>query len=160
MVVHPKTSKQISNDSEKECDSQKNNFDSIEGIADSFDFKDGTLVKMDLIHNTALNADEELDLRIEGMIEENEGRWKCKVCGKTTAHKNQSKNHAEKHIEDVSHICHICSKPFSIRQYLRQHISNVHSELFSCNVCGKTGMNRATYGMHRQRNHKTLPTKH
>jgi ribosomal protein L37AE/L43A len=109
--------------------------------------------------NSHLDTNNEILVQLEQMIEKNEGLWKCKVCGKTAANKTNLKHHAETHIEGVSHACHICSKTFPTRLYLRQHISGIHSELFSCDICGKSGMNRGAYRMHKMRNHKTLSVK-
>ena len=95
----------------------------------------------------------ELSLRINEMIEKNEGVWRCKICGKTTSVSFIMRTHAETHIEGMSHACHICSKTFSNRPCLRNHISDIHSELFSCDICEKTGMNRKAYRMHKLRNH-------
>ena len=50
----------------------------MEELAASFNTGDGTLVKMD-------ENNHELDLQIEKIIEKNEGLWKCKVWGETTA---------------------------------------------------------------------------
>ena len=93
------------------------------------------------------------------MIEKIEGMWKCKVCGKNAAHKGHIKDHAETHLEGMSHVCDICRKTFNTRPNLREHISNIHSELFSCDICGKSGMNKAAHRSHIQKNHKTLPVK-
>jgi len=100
------------------------------------------------------NTDTELDILIEERIEKQEGLWKCKVCGRTTTAKKHMKKHAETHIEGMMHTCHICSKTFATRPCLQTHVSNIHTELISCDLCGKTGMNRKSYYMHKQRNHK------
>ena len=88
------------------------------------------------------------------MIEKNEGVWKCKVCGKTSDIKGNILRHAERHIEGMSHACHLCSKTFTSRPNLQSHISRIHSELFSCDICGKAGMNRIGYRDHKRRQHK------
>jgi len=95
---------------------------------------------------------DQLSLQIDEMIEKNEGVWRCKICGKTSAHSN-IRRHAEIHIEGMSHACHICNKTFTNRTNLSQHIFRTHSELFSCDICDKTGMNRATYTAHKRRKH-------
>merc|ERR1712129_43698 len=110
-------------------------FGSLGELPDSFEIGDGTLVK------PITDSNHELDLQIEGMVEKNEGLWICKVCGKTATLKGQVKVHAETHIEGVSHACHLCNTKASTRQNLRVHISRQHSELFSCDVCGRSGMN-------------------
>ena len=100
-----------------------------------------------------LNTNDEVDFQIEQMIEKDEGLWKCKVCGKTTAEKEHIKYHAETHIEGLSHICHICRKTYPTRHNLTCHLSQIHSDLFSCDICGKSGMNRKAYYNHKKRNH-------
>ena len=109
--------------------------------------------------NIQANSHNELDIQVTEMIEKNEGVWKCKVCGKTSAKTNTIRRHAERHIEGMSHACHLCSKVFANRYSLQMHISNIHSELFSCDICGKTGMNRMGYRSHKYRQHKLSSVK-
>ena len=87
------------------------------------------------------------------MIEKNEGVWRCKICGKTAPRNHNIRNHAETHIEGMSHACHICSKTFPNRPCLSAHISGIHSKFFSCDLCDKTGMSRVAYRDHKRRNH-------
>merc|ERR1712179_544834 len=102
-------------------------------------------------------AKNDLDLQIRQMIEKSDGIWNCKVCGKTGARICNIKEHGERHIEGMSHDCHICNKSFPNRPGLRSHIKNYHSELLSWDPCGKSGMNKQEYYMHkRTRQHKTL----
>ena len=95
----------------------------------------------------------ELDLRIDALIENTEGVWKCKVCGKTNKKKKDLKRHAETHLEGVSHICHICGNTGSTREALRNHMADKHSGLHNCDVCGKTGMQRKAYYYHKDKFH-------
>jgi len=97
----------------------------------------------------------EIRLQTNEMIEKNEGVWRCKICGRTPARntKSEIRRHAERHIEGMSHACPICSKIFPHRHSVSCHISNVHSEIFGCDICGKTGMNRKAYRDHKRRNH-------
>ena len=95
----------------------------------------------------------ELDLQIEQTIEFREGLWTCKVCGKTTPGRKQIiQNHAETHM-DMEQVCNICSKTFKTRQLLKMHIYHIHAEVFSCDICGKSEMNRTTYRDHKRKNH-------
>ena len=110
-------------------------------------------------NNLALNTNHELDFQIEQMIEKNEGLWKCKVCGNTTATKQSTQRHAERRIEGVSHVCHVCSKTHSTRHNRQDHISRYHSGLFSCDICGKSGMTRRAYHNHNRSHHKVLSVK-
>ena len=124
-------------------------------LADSFSTSDGTLVTINE-NKLSLNTNNELDLQIEQMIEKNEGMWNCKVCGKASADKRIIKRHAERHIKGVSHACHICRKIFSTRTNLQKHISDIHSELVCCDICGRLGMNRKAYSQHKCKSHNTL----
>ena len=153
-----KSSDQDTNYREKETENnqdivgQESVLDSLKELADAF----GTVCDTVLDGNTlALNTNKELDLQIEQMTEKNEGLRKCKVCGKTAARKGGIRRHAETHIEGVSHACHICKKIFSTRNNLQYHISAIHSELVSCDLCGKSGMNKQAY-RHKFKYHKTL----
>ena len=113
-----------------------------------FGSQETTLMKT----GTELGVDTELDNQVEEMIEKSDGLWRCKVCGKSTRGQKQvMKQHVEIHIEGVSHACHICSKTFRTRPHLRCHVSNNHSELVSCNYCGKSGMTRSAYNNHKQK---------
>ena len=104
-----------------------------------------------------ITSNDEVSLKINAMIEKNEGVWECKVCGKTSPRNSSIRSHAERHIEGMCYPCSICSKTFPNRKCLSKHISNNHSELFSCDDCGKTGMNRLAYRDHKRRQHKPLP---
>ena len=100
-----------------------------------------------------MNRTSELDLQINQMIEKSDGMWNCKVCGRTSTHRGHMRYHAETHIEGMSHACHICNKSFSNRKSLHCHINMCHSELLSCDLCGKSGMNKHAYYNHKQRKH-------
>ena len=99
----------------------------------------------------------ELSQQINEMIEKNEGMWRCKICGKMASKSYNIRTHAETHIEGMSHVCKLCGKTFTTGHNLSQHVSNIHSELFSCDICGTTGMHRQAYRDHKRKNHnKTL----
>ena len=90
--------------------------------------------------NIVLDTNSELDIQIEEMIEKHEYLWKCKVCDKTSKQKCNIKHHVETHIEGMSHACKICGRTFPNRLGVQMHMSNIHTQLISCEVCGKTGM--------------------
>ena len=79
----------------------------------------------------------DLSFQINEMIEKNEGVWRCKICGKTALSRQSTQRHAETHIEGMSHACTICGKTFTSTHRLTTHISGIHSELFSCDLCEK-----------------------
>jgi len=99
------------------------------------------------------NSINELDDQIFEMIEKNEGVWKCKVCRKSATSQIDIKRHAEIHIGGMSHNCRICNKSYPNRESLRVHISQLHSELVSCGICGKSGMTKKTFYNHRRTKH-------
>ena len=119
-------------------------------MATSFDTSDHALDKRDE-EDLLLNTNIELDHQIEQMIEKNDGLWKCKVCGKTTKYVHVIKNHAETHIEGVSHTCHICNKSSSTRVALKIHINDNHSDLsFIFVVCEKSEMSKNAFKNHKR----------
>jgi len=120
---------------------------SSEKLTESFDTNEYTL---DEVHEEDTANNTNIDLQIEQMMERVEGLWKCTVCGQTSSYKSHIKEHAERHLNGVSHGCHICRKIFSARDNLRVHISQTHSKVLSCNVCGKSGMNKRAYRDHRK----------
>ena len=72
----------------------------------------------------------DLDRQIWQMIEQFDIGWICKVCGKTMRNKGHIKEHAEYHIEGMSHACNICSKTYSSRKSLREHIIKHERAIF------------------------------
>jgi len=55
------------------------------------------------------------------LIEKKDKVWHCKVCGKTTKHVHQIKNHVEIHIEGISVDCSFCGKFYKSRSVLSTH---------------------------------------
>ena len=99
--------------------------------------------------NFVVASNEDLDRKIDQMIEKNDELWQCKVCGKMMKTRQDIRNHAETYIEGISHACHICNKASSTRAALRMHISDNHSQLsFVCNSCGKMGMTKMAFKIH------------
>ena len=96
----------------------------------------------------------ELDHKIDERIKKIAGLGTCKECGKTSTAKQHIKSHVETHLKGISHNCHICSKAFTTRPNLQNHVNSIHSELLNCHLCEKSGMNKKAYYMHKQRNHK------
>merc|ERR1711909_11106 len=107
-------------------------------------YADGILDQRNQENNQKI-AKSDLDVQIKQMIEKSDDVWKCKVCGKTSSNMGNMWQHTETHIEGMSHSCHICNKSFSNRPNVRNHIKNIHSKLFSCDLCGKSGMNKMTF---------------
>ena len=104
--------------------------------------------------NLQPSTNDELSFQIDKIIEKNEGIWTCKICGKTSSIKSNIRSHAETHIGGMSHACDICNKIYPNYSCLRQHILRIHTELFSCDICGKSGMNKMGDINHKRRHHK------
>merc|ERR1712179_110809 len=129
---------------------------SITDLAENFETTEYNVEKIGTKSRKSY-ANKELDIQIEQIIKFNEGLWRCEVCDKTTpGEKKVMQNHAETHIEGWAHDCQSCSKTFKTRQLLRMHIYGFHSELFSCDICGKSEMNRQTYLQHSRKSHRSV----
>jgi len=158
----------------KECNSTKANLNEEGSVVNAFtdchiestvsDDPSSHTTKDDTIDNIAdfvikteeidlqVNINEEFDdtgKKLEQMIGKIEGGWNCNVCGRISTKKQNMRHHVETHIEGISHKCRLCSKTFNVKRYLQQHISNMHSDLFSCEFCGKSEMNRGRQYKHK-----------
>ena len=102
-----------------------------------------------------VNTYDELDLQIKQMMEKDENLWKCTKCGKTSRQKQVIRQHAETHIEGMSHACHLCTKTFTNRNTMKVHISNNHTGVFTCDICEKFGMTRSAFNQHKLKYCKT-----
>jgi len=121
-----------------------------------FDFKDETLFKVEG-KKVQIDKKKEAEQQIQDMVEMKDGEWNCKMCGKIMAKESYIKRHAETHTIGMLHACHICSKTFVVKSNLHTHISQIHTKLFNCDICEKTGMNKQSYRMHKLRRHRNMP---
>ena len=65
---------------------------------------------------------EDLDARIlEILGKDEDGSWKCTICGKKSKLKGHLKEHVEVHFEGLSFSCSDCAYICSTRNKLRQH---------------------------------------
>jgi len=70
---------------------------------------------------------DELNSRIDNMMEKINGVWNCKVCGKTSGiYKSHMRNHIEALHMEVSHPCNQCGNSFRSRNTRASHIKSVH----------------------------------
>jgi len=121
-----------------------------EELPDTFDTNEIVLIQYE-DESPPANMVDELDVQIEQMSEMIDGLWKCKVCGKSAKHKSHLRDHAETHLEGVSHTCHICNKSSSTRKALKVHVNNYHSQMsFDCNICGNVGMTKIAFKNHKR----------
>ena len=56
-------------------------------------------------------------------VDDKNYNWKCTVCGKLTANKQDIRRHVEVHIEGATHICNRCGKTSRSSSALRKHKS-------------------------------------
>ena len=78
--------------------------------------------------NFKFNTIDELDRKLEEMIEKEEGingssifSWKCKQCGKPCRSKSHAVEHAELHVEGLVFSCKYCSRTVHSRSLKRRH---------------------------------------
>ena len=78
--------------------------------------------------NFKFDTIEELDRKLEEMIEKEEGMngssifsWKCKQCGKPCRSKAHAVEHAELHVEGLVFYCKYCSRSVHSRSLKRRH---------------------------------------
>ena len=76
-----------------------------------------------------LKADgsQDLDEKINSIIQRADGIWNCTICGKSDKLSNNIKKHAEIHIEGVGRPCGQCGKMLKSRNSLQVHMSRNHS---------------------------------
>ena len=121
--------------------------DSLEELVETKDFA----VISSQEDNLVVDSNEDLDRQIDQMIEKNYELWQCRICGKTVKKRQEIRNHAETHIEGISHACHICNKASTTRTALRMHIKDNHSQLsYDCNICGKMEMTKMAFKNHKR----------
>ena len=69
-------------------------------------------------------ANDDIDGQINQYIEVcSDGSYKCTVCGKTSARKQDTQRHIETHIEGLSYECPTCHKTFRSKHNLANHKS-------------------------------------
>ena len=128
----------------------QSNMESSTNLTDAMTY---SVVKVD-VNNPTNRKNDEYDNHLEQMVVRNEGLWMCKVCGKAGTSRTCIKIHTEEHVEGISLSCEKCHKTFPRKQRLNDHVSRVHSGLFSCEFCGKIGMNRGHYTTHKKKYHR------
>ena len=68
---------------------------------------------------------EDLDIKINSMLEKVEGGWGCTKCGKRNTNKTKIRMHIESHITHIIHPCGRCGNTFKSRNSLNVHISKL-----------------------------------
>jgi len=71
---------------------------------------------------------DELDERINNMMEKQNNSWFCKICGKSDKNNGNIKNHIEvNHIAGIEYPCKICGKTCRSRKALHMHVFRTHN---------------------------------
>uniref|UniRef100_A0A8D8XJN9 Zinc finger protein 710 n=1 Tax=Cacopsylla melanoneura TaxID=428564 RepID=A0A8D8XJN9_9HEMI len=79
-----------------------------------------------------------IEFKIENLPKNSEGRFQCDQCESSYKLKGDFKTHLLKH-KGVRHMCHLCSKPFTEKSALRQHVVQIHVGIrHDCNLCWKS----------------------
>ena len=81
------------------------------------------------LKSSSFDSIEELDQKIYKLMErDSEGKLKCTVCGKISRSKAHSKEHIERHIEDICFLCNFCQHECKTRAMLRCHYISNHKK--------------------------------
>ena len=86
-----------------------------------------------IISSDEFQSVEELDEKLKENLSRIEGgMWQCKICNKMSKKLHNAKEHAEIHIEGLSHPCQSCNSTFRSRNIRRTHQTRVcNGKLFS-----------------------------
>jgi len=121
----------------------------IENVGEDEDLETSLYSKEE---QTIVVSNDELDDKIDQMMERNGKSWICKTCGKISDKKFLIKEHVETHIQGAAQVCHICNKTSATRKSLKIHIIDFHNDKsFTCKICGKEGMKKMTYKTHKKK---------
>ncbi|KAJ8708162.1 hypothetical protein PYW08_010528 [Mythimna loreyi] len=85
----------------------------------------------------------------EKEMKKHEPKYKCNLCEYKTWDNTHLESHMNQyHLKTKPYICHICSKDFAGRHYLRQHIKTHNVNSVACMVCLKSFANTTRLKMH------------
>jgi len=105
---------------------EEETFDELDNMQpqeeDVYNYSEGILNVSEIVNNANITI-EELDNKIESMIQKQDKKWSCSVCGKQFSTKADVKRHAEVHIKGVQHPCKVCGKTYRSRNSLNNHKS-------------------------------------
>ena len=74
-----------------------------------------------------ISHDEFETFSMENMCKDENGRWTCKLCGKSTVNKIDVTRHIEStHVELPMLMCDLCHKYFKTKKSLRTHQIKFH----------------------------------
>ena len=120
--------------------------------------------------------EQDIDEKIETLMERRGGVWACKECEKVDKSKQAIKRHVETHLKEFSHSCPECSKVFTTRLNLKTHRDRNHKveeiqdkstaeentkipeediKRFQCNQCEKSPISLPALRTHTWRAHSS-----
>ena len=103
-----------------------NEFEEV--ISDSYKSKITAVVPINQTERYSSSGTENLSARINSLIEQRNGIWTCKVCGKTPARQTPSEisRHAETHLEGLSYTCNQCGTVSKSSSIMAKHVLRKH----------------------------------
>jgi len=110
-----------------------------------------TINDTDLVNGEIDEGEKNTDVedQLDKMVFKSMGLWKCKSCDKSFKKRSGSKKHAEIHLKGLVYACAFCSKTFPTRHGLASHVYDYHTKLYSCDICGKTDINKRNTYFHK-----------
>ena len=80
------------------------------------------------IYNTYWSHEQELMINnsLETMVEEQDGRLMCKVCGRTKKRRTHMSAHLEIHLDSLKYICQYCGEVKRTSNAFRKHVNESH----------------------------------
>lgn len=132
------------NDTSQELENPKQTPTKVK-VEEKMDLSDNNLLSVEETKNASMEGNaqnynvivvnnsegiEELDRKIENIMERSDGGYLCILCGKRTKDKPKMRGHIEAyHIKGFTHECKICGRSYKSRASLQVHNSTSHRKV-------------------------------